>query len=222
MSERDPASFIRILTVDDHPVLRAGLAAIIQLQSDMKVVGEAENGEQAVDLHRQLRPDVTLMDLQMPGVGGVEAITRIRADHPAAKIVVLTTYAGDVQALRALKAGAVGYLLKVSVRKELLDVIRAVHAGQRRIPPEIANGIALHAGGQALSEREISVLRLVAIGHANKKIAWELSISEDTVKAHMKSIFAKLDVADRTHAVTVATTRGIIDLGQLADDGARG
>jgi DNA-binding NarL/FixJ family response regulator len=219
MSEPESPPQIRILTVDDHPVLRAGLAAIIHLQPDMKIVGEAESGEQAVELYRHIRPDITLMDLQMPGIGGVEAITRIRKEHSAARIIVLTTYAGDVQAMRALKAGAVGYLLKVAVRKELLDVIRAVHAGQRRIPAEVANNIALHAGGQSLSDREISVLRLVAVGHANKKIASELSISEDTVKAHMKSIFSKLDVTDRTHAVTVATIRGIIDLGQLTDGG---
>ncbi len=156
----------------------------------------------------------------MPGMGGVEAITRIRAGHPAAKIVVLTTYAGDVQALRALKAGAVAYMLKVSVRKELLEVIRAANAGQRRIPPKIANAIALHAGEPVLSDREISVLRLAATGHANKRIAWELSISEDTVKAHLKSFFVKLAVTDRTHAVTIAALRGIIDLGQLSGDGS--
>ena len=203
---------IRILTVDDHPVLRDGLVAIIQAQSDMKVVGEAASGAEALDAFRQLRPDVTLMDLQMPDVGGVEAIQMIRAKFSHARIIVLTTYASDAKAVRALKAGAVGYLLKSSVRKELLETIRAVDSGQRRIPPDIANEIAIHAGEEALSEREMAVLRLVANGQANKQIAWQLVISEDTVKAHMKNIFAKLDVADRTHAVTVAMKRGFIEL----------
>jgi DNA-binding NarL/FixJ family response regulator len=203
---------IRILTVDDHPILRDGLTAIIELQSDMQVVGEAASGAEALAAFRSLRPDVTLMDLQMPGVGGVEAIQAIRAEFPMARIIVLTTYASDAKAVRALKAGAVGYLLKSSVRKELLDTIRAVNAGHRRIPPEIANEIAVHAGEDMLSEREMAVLRLVAEGQANKQIAWRLLISEDTVKSHMKNIFAKLDVADRTHAVTVAVRRGIIEL----------
>jgi DNA-binding NarL/FixJ family response regulator len=203
---------IRILTVDDHPILRDGLTAIIELQSDMQVVGEAASGAEALAMFRSLRPDVTLMDLQMPGGGGVEAIQAVRAEFPTARIIVLTTYGSDAKAVRALKAGAVGYLLKSSVRKELLDTIRAVHAGHRRIPPEIANEIAVHAGEDMLSEREIAVLRLVAEGHANKQIAWRLLISEDTVKSHMKNIFAKLDVADRTHAVTVAVRRGIIEL----------
>jgi DNA-binding NarL/FixJ family response regulator len=203
---------IRILTVDDHPILRDGLTAIIELEADMYVVGEAASGSEALTAFRLLRPDVTLMDLQMPGIGGVEAIHAIRAEFPAAKIIVLTTYASDAKAVRALKAGAVGYLLKSSVRKELLDTIRAVDAGHRRIPPEIAHEIAIHAGEEVLSERELGVLRLVADGHANKQIAWRLQISEDTVKSHMKNIFAKLDVADRTHAVTVAVRRGIIEL----------
>jgi DNA-binding NarL/FixJ family response regulator len=203
---------IRILTVDDHPILRDGLTAIIELQSDMQVVGEAASGAEALAAFRSLRPDVTLMDLQMPGVGGVEAIQAIRAEFPMARIIVLTTYASDAKAVRALKAGAVGYLLKSSVRKELLDTIRAVNAGHRRIPPEIANEIAVHAGEDMLSEREMAVLRLVAEGQANKQIAWRLQISEDTVKSHLKNIFAKLDVADRTHAVTVAVRRGIIEL----------
>jgi len=212
MPTPEPERIIRILTVDDHPVLRDGLAAIMRLQPDMKVVAEAENGARAIELFRQVKPDITLMDLQMPDLNGVDAIKAIRATHPAARIIVLTTYAGDVQALRAFKAGAVGYLLKSAVRKELLETIRAVHAGQRRMPPEIASEMALHAAEDDLSDRETSILRLVSIGFANKQIAWELSISEDTVKGHLKNIFAKLAVTDRTHAVTVATKRGIISL----------
>ncbi|HWW27720.1 MAG TPA: response regulator transcription factor [Caulobacter sp.] len=203
---------IRVLVVDDHPMLREGVAAVLALQPDMLLVGEAENGAEAVAQHRELRPDVTLMDLQMPGMSGLEAIEAIRAEVPAARIVVLTTYAGDVQALRALKAGATGYLLKSTLRRELLDTIRNVHAGRRQLQPEVAHEIAIHAIDEALSEREIHVLRLVAAGRANKQIAWDLSLSEDTVKAHLKSIFAKLDVADRTHAVTVAARRGVIEI----------
>jgi DNA-binding NarL/FixJ family response regulator len=203
---------IRVLVVDDHPLLREGVAAVLALQPDMVLVGEAENGAEAVARHRELRPDVTLMDLQMPGMTGLEAIEAIRAEVPAARIVVLTTYAGDVQALRALKAGATGYLLKSTLRRELLDTIRNVHAGRRQLQPEVAHEIAIHAVDETLSEREIHVLRLVAAGRANKQIAWDLSLSEDTVKAHLKSIFAKLDVADRTHAVTVAARRGVIEI----------
>jgi DNA-binding NarL/FixJ family response regulator len=203
---------IRVLAVDDHPVLREGLIAMIDAQPDMRVVGQASNGIEAIESFRALRPDVILMDLQMPDVGGVEAIEAIRLESPSARIIVLTTYAGDSKAVRALKAGAVGYVLKSSVRKELLDTIRAVHGGQRRIPPEIAHEIAVHAGEDSLSARELSVLRLVATGNANKQIAWQLDIAEDTVKAHLKSIFAKLDVADRTHAVTLAIKRGMIEI----------
>ncbi|HEY0301852.1 MAG TPA: response regulator transcription factor [Rhizomicrobium sp.] len=203
---------IRILTVDDHAMLREGIASIIQPQPDMLLIGEASNGAEAIDAFRRLEPDVTLMDLQMPGVGGLDAIRAIRGEFPGARIIVLTTYSGDVQALSALKAGASGYLLKSALRKELLDTIRAVHAGRRHVPAEIASEIALHAADDALSEREIAVLRLVAEGKANKEIAKRLSISEDTVKAHMKSIFAKLGVADRTQAVTVSARRGIIEI----------
>ncbi len=205
-------NIIRILTVDDHPLLREGIAAILGLQPDMQLVGEAEDGAQAIKIFRELRPDVTLMDLQMPVLNGVETIGRIRRDFPDARIIVLTTYAGDVQALRAMRAGAAGYLLKGALRRDLLDAIRAVHGGRRYLSPEIAQQIALHSSEDSLSEREIGVLRLVALGKANKEIAGELSVSEDTVKAHLKSIFAKLNVGDRTQAVTLALKRGIIEL----------
>jgi DNA-binding NarL/FixJ family response regulator len=203
---------ISILLVDDHPLLREGVAAVIGLQSDMVLVGEAENGSQAIERFRQTLPDVTLMDLQMPEMGGVEAIQAIRAESPAARILVLTTYAGDVLALRAMKAGAAGYLLKSSLRKELVDTIRAVHAGRRHVSAEIASEIAVHAVDDQLSDREVSILNLIANGHANKAIGLRLSISEETVKAHLKNIFFKLDVADRTHAVTMAVRRGFIQL----------
>jgi DNA-binding NarL/FixJ family response regulator len=208
----DAQKQIRILTVDDHPLLREGIAAVVQMQSDMKIVGEAEDGVQAIEAYRRLQPDVVLMDIQMPKLGGIDAIGEIRREFPNARVIVLTTYAGDVHALRALRAGAAGFLLKGTLRKELLNTIRAVDSGRRHIPPEIAQEIAFHAGDDALSEREISVLRAVAEGKANKEIARAFSLSEDTVKAHLKSIFAKLDVDDRTEAVTVALKRGIIDL----------
>ena len=205
-------NIIHILTVDDHPLLREGIAAILGLQPDMRLIGEAEDGTQAIKIFRELRPDVTLMDLQMPILNGVETIGRIRRDFPDARIIVLTTYAGDVQALRAMRAGAAGYLLKGALRRDLLDAIRAVHGGRRYLSPEIAQQIALHSSEDSLTEREIGVLRLVALGKANKEIAGELSVSEDTVKAHLKSIFAKLNVNDRTQAVTLALKRGIIEL----------
>jgi DNA-binding NarL/FixJ family response regulator len=203
---------IRVLTVDDHPMLREGIAAVVSPQPDMELVGEAEDGAQAVEAYRKLRPDITLMDLQMPTLNGVEAIIQIRREFPQARIIVLTTYVGDAQAVRALRAGAVGYLLKGTLRKELLDAIRSVHAGLRHIPPEIAREIALHRGDEQLSDREVSVLQLVAKGSANKEIAHALSITEDTVKGHLKSIFQKLNVRDRTEAATVAARRGIIEL----------
>ncbi|MBB6094657.1 DNA-binding NarL/FixJ family response regulator [Povalibacter uvarum] len=204
---------IRVMAVDDHPMLREGLASVIEGESDMLLVGEATNGAEAIDGFRRLRPDVTLMDLRMPDMSGIEAIEHIRREFPAARIVVLTTYKGDVNALGALKAGAAGYLLKSMLRKDLLDTIRAVHAGKRRIPPEIASEIAEHAADDALTEREIQVLQLVAAGNSNKLIAVELSISEGTVKAHMKSILPKLGATDRTHAVMIAVKRGILDVG---------
>jgi DNA-binding NarL/FixJ family response regulator len=203
---------IRILTVDDHQLLREGIAAVLEGQPDMVLIGQASNGRDAIESFRQLRPDVTLMDLRMPDMSGIEAITAIRAEFQNARIIVLTTYAGDVQAAGALKAGACGYLLKNLVRKELLDTIRAVHAGKRRVPPEIAIEIAEHVADDALTEREIEVLRRVAAGKSNKVIAAELDISEGTVKTHMKSILPKLDASDRTHAVMIALKRGIFDV----------
>ena len=203
---------IRILTVDDHQLLREGIAAVLESQEDMKLVAQASNGREAVDNFRRLRPDVTLMDLRMPDMSGIEAITEIRGEFPDARIVVLTTYAGDAQAAAALKAGAAGYLLKNLVRRELIETIRAVHSGKRRVPPEIATEIAEHVADDALTARELDVLRRVAAGKSNKLIAAELDISEGTVKTHMKSILPKLDASDRTHAVMIALKRGILDL----------
>jgi DNA-binding NarL/FixJ family response regulator len=200
------------MTVDDHPALRQGIAAIVEMEGDMLLVGEASNGVEAVEAFANLRPDVTLMDLQMPRMGGLEAIDAIRRQAHNARIIVLTTYQGDVQAARAIKSGAAAYLLKSSLRTELLDAIRAVHAGRRHVSAEIAQEIALHSGDDPLTEREVNILLLVAEGKANKAIAWQLSISEDTVKTHMRSIFGKLCVDDRTHAVTEALRRGVITL----------
>jgi DNA-binding NarL/FixJ family response regulator len=203
---------IRILSVDDHPLLREGVAALLAGQPDMKLVAEASNGREAVEQFRKHRPDVTLMDLQMPEMNGVDAMLAICAEFSAARIIVLTTYAGDVQVLRALKAGARAYLLKGLLRKELVETIRLVHAGQKRIPPEIASELAEHATDDALSSREIEVLRLISGGNANKEIAAQLSITEETVKGHVKNILAKLGANDRTHAVTIGLKRGIISL----------
>lgn len=203
---------IRILTVDDHQLLREGIAAVLDSQEDMKLVGQASDGREAIESFRSLRPDVTLMDLRMPDMNGIEAIAAIRSEFPDARIIVLTTYAGDVQASAALKAGASGYLLKNLVRKELIETIRVVHSGKRRVLSEVATGIAEHVADDALSEREVEVLRRVAAGKSNKLIAAELSITEGTVKTHMKSILPKLDASDRTHAVMIALKRGILDL----------
>ena len=203
---------IRVLAVDDHALLRDGIAALIGNQTDMELVGEASNGREAVELFRQHRPDVTLMDLQMPEMGGIDALSAIRGEFPEARIIVLTTYAGDVQVFRALKAGARGFLLKGLLRKELLETIRAVHAGQKRLPPEIAAEIAEHATDDSLTPREIDVLRLIAAGNANKEIGARLSLTEETVKGHVKNILAKLDANDRTHAVTIGLKRGIIEI----------
>jgi DNA-binding NarL/FixJ family response regulator len=203
---------IRILTVDDHQLLREGIAAVLYGQTDMTVVGAASNAREAIESFRRLQPDVTLMDLRLPDMSGIEAISAIRTEYPNARIIVLTTYAGDAQAAAALKAGAAGYLLKTLVTKELVETIRAVHAGKRRVPPEIATEIAEHVADDALTVREIEVLRRVAAGKSNKVIAAELDISEGTVKNHMKSILPKLDASDRTHAVMIALKRGILDV----------
>jgi len=205
-------SLIRILAVDDHPMLREGIAALVASQSDMKLVGEASTGREALEQFRKHRPDLTLMDLQMPDMDGIQATVAICSEFPEARIIILTTYKGDVQVLRALKAGARAYLLKSLLRKELLETIRAVHAGQKRIPSEVAAELADHAIDDALTSREIDVLRLIAGGNANKLIADRLSITEETVKGHVKNILSKLAASDRTHAVTVALKRGIIDL----------
>ncbi len=207
---RRAGNAIRILTVDDHPMLREGIAAVIASQPDMQVVGEAANGLEAVDRFVELKPDVTLMDLQMPKLNGLDALQAIRAKQPAARVIVLTTYAGDVQAFKALRGGAAGYLLKSTLRRELLDAIRTVHAGRRHVTAEIASELAIHAGEDTLSERELDVLNVVASGKSNKEVARDLSVSEDTIKGHLKIIFAKLGVADRTQAVTLAMRRGII------------
>jgi len=203
---------IRVVVVDDHPLLRKGIAALVNAETDMKLVAEASTGVEAIRQFRQHRPDITLMDLQMPDMNGIDATTAIRQEFPDARIIVLTTYAGDIQVVRALKAGARGYLLKAEVNEELLETIRCVYEGHRRIPPEVAAEVAEYTAREALSEREVEVLRLVATGNANKEIAARLSIGEDTVKRHMTNILAKLQANDRTHAVTIALKRGIIEL----------
>ena len=205
-------NLIRILTVDDHPLLRKGIAALVNGEPDLKLVAEASNGEEAIDAFRSHRPDVTLMDLQMPGIDGIGAIGRIRDEFPDAHIIVLTTYTGDAQVLRALRAGARAYILKGHVHKDLLETIRAVHAGQKRIPADIAAELAEHAMDDELTEREIDVLKLVAAGNANKQIADQLSIGEATVKSHVSNILSKLGANDRSHAVTIGLKRGIIEL----------
>ena len=202
---------INILSVDDHPLLREGIAAVLEDETDMVLAAEATNGKEAVEQFRAHHPDVTLMDLQMPVMSGIDAIIEIRREFPNARFIVLTTYRGDVQALRALKAGASGYLLKNMLRKNLVDTIRTVHAGKRFIPPEIAAELADHVTQDALTEREIAVLRNVAMGNSNKIIAGHLNVSEATVKGHMKSILSKLAANDRTHAVMIAMKRGFIE-----------
>ena len=202
---------IRVLCVDDHPLIRDGIAFALQTQSDMELVAEATNGREAIQAFRQFRPDVTLMDLQMPEMNGIDAMLAIRGEFPNARIIVLTTYSGDVQATRALKAGAVGYIIKGMLRTDLIDTIRGVNLGQRRIPHEVASGIAEHVSADALSAREIEVLRAVASGCSNKIVADRLHISEDTVKGHMRNILAKLQANDRTHAVLIALKRGFLE-----------
>src|SRR5215468_6881346 len=208
---RDPG-LIRILTVDDHALLREGIAALVNVEPDMKLVAEASNGHEAIEKFRLYRPDVTLMDLQMPGLNGIEAINAIRSEFPDARIIVLTTYTGDVQVVRALQAGARGYILKGHVHTELMDTIRAVNAGQKRIAGDIASQLAEHLADDSLTPREIDVLRLIAAGNSNKLIADQLSISEATIKGHVSNILSKLGANDRAHAVTIGLRRGIIDL----------
>ena len=205
------ANRIRILTVDDHPLILEGIANVLQRQPDMELVGEASDGYQAIEAFGRLKPDVTLIDLQMPGMNGIDTIIAILEKWPGARCVVLTTYAGDVQATRALKAGAKGYLLKSMLRKDLVDTIRIVHSGKNRIPAEIASELASHLTSDALSLREIEVLRMVGEGCSNKVVADHLKISEDTVKGHMRNILSKLNANDRTHAVMIAVKRGFID-----------
>lgn len=207
-----PTTRIRVLVVDDHPMMREGIASTLRAQPDMEFVGEASNGQEAIEQFRALRPDVALLDLNMPQVDGLHALTSIREEFPSARIVVLTTYKGDVLAQRALRAGACGYLLKSSLRKELMNAIRAAHAGKRYIPAEIAIDIAEHVGTEDLSTREIEILRCVATGLSNKQIAKQVGISDETVKTHLKTAFSKLNVSDRTHAIAVALSRGIFQL----------
>src|SRR5580658_5159627 len=199
---------IKVLAVDDHPLVREGIGAILAREPDIALVAEAANGREAIECFRAHLPDVTLMDLQMPLMSGLDAMIKIREEFPSARVIVLTTYQGDIQAFRAIKAGAAGYLLKSMVRKELVDTIRSVDAGKLHIPSEIAAELAAHVADDALSSREIEVLRLVAMGNSNKQIAGQLTIVEETVKAHISNILSKLGANDRTHAVTIATTRG--------------
>jgi DNA-binding NarL/FixJ family response regulator len=203
---------IRILSVDDHPLLRQGIAALVAGQSDMNVVAEASNGREAIQQFRAHHPDVTLMDLQMPEMSGLDALNAIRGEFPEARIIVLTTYAGDVQVLRAIKAGARAYLLKNSLHKELLEAIRAVHAGKRALSPEASYQIAEHSTDDALTPAEIRVLRLIGEGNANKEIALQLSVSEETVKGQVRNILSKLGANDRAHAAIIGVKRGIIEV----------
>ena len=203
---------IRVMVVDDHPLLREGIAAVIDGQPDMTLVAEASDGREALETFRTLRPDVTLMDLQMPDINGIEAITAIRAEFPEARIAILTTYRGDVRALHAIKAGAMAYLLKSTLRKELVDTIRLLAAGKRHFPPEIAAELASHLDKDGLSVREIQVLQCVAQGKSNKQIASQLRITEDTIKGHLRSIMEKLAATNRTHAVAIGIQRGFIEL----------
>lgn len=208
-SDRNP---IRILAVDDHPLVRKGIAELVNAEPDMKLVAEASNGKEAIDAFRSHRPDITLMDLRMPKMDGLEALEAIRREFPEARIIILTTYSGDRLVLRSLKAGAKAYLLKGEVHTELLDAIRAVHAGQKRIPREIAADLAGHAGDDSLTDREIEILRLIGAGNSNKQIAERLEIAEATVKGHITNLLSKLGANDRAHAVTIGLKRGIIEL----------
>jgi DNA-binding NarL/FixJ family response regulator len=203
---------IRILAADDHGLLRQGIAALVDLEQDMELVAQASTGREAIEQFRRHHPDITLMDLQMPDISGIEAIIAIRGEFPDARIIVLTTYAGDVQVVRALKAGARGYLLKGNVHTDLLETIRAVHAGRKRVAPEVAAELAMHTTEDELTARELEILKLIAKGNANKEIAAQLAVAEDTVKKHVTSILEKLGANDRTHAVTIGLDRGIIEL----------
>jgi DNA-binding NarL/FixJ family response regulator len=206
------ASPIRVLVVDDHQLIRVGIATLLLPEPDMKLVGEASNGREAISKFRECNPDITLMDLQMAEMSGFDAILAIRDEFPGARIIVLTTYTGDAQAHRAIKAGAQGYLLKNLLHKELLQTIRAVHAGRRVVAVDIAAQVAEHAGEENLTPKEIEVLRLIASGNANKEVAVQLNITEETVKSRVKNILEKLGANDRTHAVTIGLKRGIIEL----------
>jgi DNA-binding NarL/FixJ family response regulator len=206
------SSPIRVLAVDDHPLVRQGIAGLIGVQADMTLVGEAATGREAIEQFRTQRPDVTLMDLQMPEMNGLDALLAIRAEFPAARVIMLTTYEGDVQILRAVKAGAQGYLLKSTLHSDLLRTIRAVHAGKGSLSPEVSFQVAQHLGDDALTPAEIAVLRLIAAGNANKEIGDQLGVTEDTVKGRVKSILSKLNANDRTHAAIIGLKRGIIDL----------
>lgn len=203
---------IRVLGVDDHPLMMEGVAGAIDAQVDMKVVGVAEDGATGIELFRKLQPDITLMDLRLPDISGIDAIVSIRNEYPSARIIVLTTSAGDIQVLRAIKAGACGYLLKNLVRTELIDTVRRVHAGKRVVPPQIAAELAAHLGDSCITARELSVLRGISEGASNRRIGAKLNITEHTVKGHLKNILAKLNASDRTHAVMIALKRGMLDL----------
>jgi DNA-binding NarL/FixJ family response regulator len=208
----DDSKQIRILVVDDHPLLRQGVASLIADEPDMRLVAEAANGREAIQKFRAHRPDVTLMDLQMPEMNGLDAMTAILGEFPEARIIVLTTYSGDVQAVRAIKGGARAYLLKNSLHKELLDAIRAVHAGRKTLSPEVSFQVAEHSAEEMLSPAEVRVLGLIAEGHTNKEIAGLLSVSEDAVKGQVRSILSKLGASDRTQAAVIGLKRGIIQL----------
>ena len=206
------ANAIRILVVDDHPVVREGVDALVRRQRDMRIVAQATNGRDAIQQFRAQRPDVTLMDLQMPEMNGLDTLMALRGEFPEARIIVLTTYAGDTQVLRAIKAGARAYLLKNALHKELLDTIRAVHAGKKYISPGASFELAEHASDDALTPAEVRVLRLIADGNANKEIAAQLSVSEDTVKGQVRNILSKLGAKDRAHAAMIGVKRGIIEV----------
>ena len=206
------SSPIRILTVDDHPLVRDGIAGLVEVQPDMKVIAEAANGREAIQRFRAHHPDVTLMDIQMPEMNGLDALIAIRTEFPGARVIMLTTYEGDVHILRALKAGAQGYLLKNTLHSELLHTIRAVHTGKRSLSPEVSFQVAEHASDETLTPAEVAVLRLIADGSSNKQIADQLHVTEDTVKGRVKSILSKLDANDRTHAAIIGLKRGIIEL----------